>query len=203
MRPREGEWSAKAHTAKIQDPLDLGAVRTPTQGSTVVISFTATCEQHSTARKQVTRPGKRQYHQQNRLDFIAGKLQRSRANEGLRRTTTAGWDCQVLDLSGRQERISVLEEMRSEVEHWCHLLCTWRHYKRSQDALRGSCRGWSGKPRCRVGLEPHVQPCTPLLQECLDLAKLITAEALFQATAEALFQALAGLLEHFLCPVST
>lgn len=110
-------------------------------------------------------------------------------------TTIAEQDCQVLDLSGGQERISILEEMRSEVEHWCHLLCTWRHYKRSKDSRRGSRRGWSGKPRCRVGLEPHVQPCTLLLQECLDLAKPITAEALFQA--------LAGLLELFLCPVST
>ena len=110
-------------------------------------------------------------------------------------TTIAERDCQVLGLSGRQERISVLEEMRSEVEHWCHLLCTWRHYRSSKDSLRGSWRAGSGKPRCWVGLEPHVQACTPLLQECLDLAKPITAEALFQA--------LPGLLELFLCLVST
>lgn len=32
-------------------------------------------------------------------------------------TTIAEQDCQVLDLSGGQERISILEEMRSEVEH--------------------------------------------------------------------------------------
>lgn len=64
----------------------LGALRTPTRASTAVTSFRATCEQHSTARKQVTsRPGKRQYPQQNRLDFIARKLQKSRASEGLRR----------------------------------------------------------------------------------------------------------------------
>ena len=37
-------------------------------------------------------------------------------------TTIAEQDCQVLDLSGGQERISILEEMRSEVEH-CAICC--------------------------------------------------------------------------------
>lgn len=79
-----------------------------------VMSFRATREHHNIASKRVTsRPPKRQHLQQKQLDFIAGKLGSSRASEGLRRTPIVEQDCQVPDLSGKQGRMGVLEEMKN------------------------------------------------------------------------------------------
>lgn len=146
-------------TAKIQDPLDLGAVRTPTRGSTVVISFTATCRRHSTARKQVTRPGERQHRQQNRLDFIAGKLQRPGQV-----TVSAGTTIAERELPGPRSVWKAGEDQRpGRNEKWGGTLVPsavhMEHYRSSKDSLEGSCRAGSGKPTCWVGLRT---PCPGL-----------------------------------------